>query len=205
VRRHLPPHLTLDLFGGHAWIGIVPFAMTNVAPRGVPSVPLLSAFPELNVRTYVRVGDRPGIHFFSLDAGRAAAVQAARTLLNLPYHLARMRVTGRGDRIEYHSRRQTESDAAFSAVYGPAGQPFRAAVGSLEWFLTERYCLYHIDRRQRPYRLDIHHAPWRLQPATATLMRNTMAAVNGLTLPDSAPLLHFVKRQDTVAWLPTRI
>jgi uncharacterized protein len=205
VRRHVPSHLTLDLFDGHAWIGIVPFDMTNVAPRGVPSLPFLSAFPELNVRTYVRVGDRPGIYFFSLDAGRAAAVQAARTLLNLPYHLARMRVTARSDRVDYHARRHADGAAAFSATYAPTGPPFVAAVDSLEWFLTERYCLYHSDRRQRPYRLDIHHAPWRLQPATATVMRNTMAAVNGLTLPDSAPLLHFVKRQDMVAWPPARL
>jgi uncharacterized protein YqjF (DUF2071 family) len=147
LRRHVPADLTLDLFDGHAWIGIVPFDMTNVAPRGVPSLSFLSAFPELNVRTYVRVGDRPGIYFFSLDAGRAAAVRAARTLLNLPYHLARMRVTECGDRIEYHARRYADGDAAFSATYAPAGQPFLAAVGSLEWFPTERYCLYHIDRR----------------------------------------------------------
>jgi uncharacterized protein YqjF (DUF2071 family) len=113
-----------------------------------------------------------------------------------------MGITERGDEVEYHSRRGADDEATFSATYAPSGPAFDAAMGSLEWFLTERYCLYHVDRRQRPYRLDIHHAPWRLQPATATFMRNTMDAVNGLTLPDSTPLLHFVKRQDMVAWMP---
>ncbi|MCU1386410.1 MAG: hypothetical protein JWL71_5107, partial [Acidobacteria bacterium] len=62
----IPSGLELDLFSGEAWAGVVPFHMTNVAPRGVPSLPWVSAFAELNVRTYVRVGDKPGVYFFSL-------------------------------------------------------------------------------------------------------------------------------------------
>lgn len=77
-----------------------------------------------------------------------------------------------------------------------------AAPGSLEYFLTERYCLYHSDHRGRPYRLEIHHPPWRLQNAHAQLVTNRMAAVNGITLPAAEPLLHFSKRQDIVAWGP---
>src|SRR4051812_42045561 len=73
LRPKVPAAFELDLFDGHAWVGVVPFHMTNVAPRGVPSLPRVSEFPELNVRTYVRVGDRPGIYFFSLDAGSALA------------------------------------------------------------------------------------------------------------------------------------
>jgi len=85
LRKHVPPEFAVDLFDGTAWLGIVPFHMTNLAPRGVPSLPWISEFPELNVRTYVRVNERAGIYFFSLDAGSALAVQAARWLLNLPY------------------------------------------------------------------------------------------------------------------------
>ena len=84
IRARLPHTFELDLFDAQAWIGVVPFHMTNVAPRGVPSMPWLSAFPELNVRTYVQVGGRPGVYFFSLDAGSRLAVRAARALLNLP-------------------------------------------------------------------------------------------------------------------------
>src|SRR5688572_27304944 len=47
-------------------------------------------------------------------------------------------------------------------VYEPVSAPFAASAGSIEYFLTERYCLYHYDRRRRPYRLDIHHRPWSL-------------------------------------------
>jgi uncharacterized protein YqjF (DUF2071 family) len=157
---------------------------------------------ELNVRTYVRVAGRAGIYFFSLDAANPLAVQIARRWLNLPYHSAAMTATRTAGAIDYRSTRRAAPGVRFEAVYQAAGSAFVAAERSLEHFLTERYCLYHIDRRGVPYRLEIHHPPWPLQPARATLGRNTLAAANGVRLPDRGPLLHFAKRQDMVAWLP---
>jgi uncharacterized protein len=206
LRKKVPSEFALDLFDGTAWLGIVPFHMTNVAPRGVPSLPWVSEFPELNVRTYVRVNDKPGIYFFSLDAGSTLAVQAARALLNLPYYSASMSVVPDADHIAYNSRRDDGSTAAtLSASYRPVGAPFEGIRGSLEYFLTERYCLYNLDHRGAPYRLEIHHPLWALQPATAEFTRNTMAEAAGLSVSDASPLLHFSKRQDMVAWAPTAL
>jgi uncharacterized protein YqjF (DUF2071 family) len=205
LRAKVPAAFELDLFDGRAWIAVVPFSMTNVAPRGVPSLPWVSEFPELNVRTYVRVGDRPGVYFFSLDAGSTVAVQAARTLLNLPYYTASMTVGGAGDDVQYHSTRHGDPPAEFGASYGPTGPAFVSTEGSLEYFLTERYCLYHVDHRGAPYRLEIHHPPWSLQPARAHITQNTMAISSGIDLPEQTPLLHFARRQDAVAWLPSRL
>ena len=202
LRAKIPAQFPLDLFGGDAWVGVVPFRMTNVGPRGLPSLPGISEFLELNVRTYVRVDDKPGVYFFSLDAGNGLAVQAARTLLNLPYHRAVMRVTPIAGAFAYESRRLGDGVADFAATYEPDGDVFVAAAGSLEYFLSERYCLYNLDRRGVPYRLDIHHPRWPLQPAKARLTRNTMTDVIGIALQDQLPLLHFVKRQDAVAWAP---
>ncbi len=205
LRAKVPAAFPIDLFEGAAWIGIVPFRMTNVAPRGVPSMPWVSEFPELNVRTYVRVGDRPGVFFFSLDAGSSVAVHAARTLLNLPYYSAAMTVTPVAAGVEYHSQRNDNPSAMLAGRYGPTAAPFVASAGSLEYFLTERYCLYNLNHLGGPYRMEIHHPPWPLQPAQADLQRNTMAEVNGLSLPAGLPLLHFAKRQDVVAWAPERL
>jgi uncharacterized protein YqjF (DUF2071 family) len=202
LREKVPVEFDLDLFDGTAWLGIVPFHMTNLAPRGVPSLPWISEFPELNVRTYVRISDKPGVYFFSLDAGSTLAVRAARSLLNLPYYSAAMSVAPSAADIRYDSRRVDGPAATFSASYGPVGPPFVAACGSLEYFLTERYCLYNLDRRGAPYRLDIHHPPWALQPGVAEFTVNTMADAAGVTLPDMKPLLHFSRRQDMVAWAP---
>lgn len=205
VRRAVPAAFDLDLFDGEAWLGVVPFQMTNVGLRATPALPGISAFPEINVRTYVRVGDRPGVYFFSLDAGRRLAVAAARTLFNLPYYAADMVVERRGNEVRYDSSRRTRPSADFKASYEPTGPPFVAAVGSIEYFLTERYCLYHHNRRGHPYRLDIHHPPWTLQVARATIAVNTMAAASQLTLDGEPALLHFARRQDVVAWAPTRL
>jgi uncharacterized protein YqjF (DUF2071 family) len=206
LAARVPPPFDLDLFDEMAWLGIVPFHMTNVAPRGVPSLPWVSAFPELNVRTYVRIDDRPGIYFFSLDAGRTLAVLAARALFNLPYHTARMAVHKSGVRIEYRSdRTSARGGAAFEGTYEPVGSPAPATPGSLEHFLTERYCLYHHDRGGAPYRLEIHHPPWSLQLADARLQTNSMAAASAVDLVGPPVLLHFARRQDMVAWMPARV
>jgi len=101
LRRRMPPGLPLDLYDGQAWIGVVPFRMTNVSPRFVPALPWMSEFAEVNVRTYVTVGAKPGVYFFSLDAENALAVAAARSLLHLPYFTAhRCAMTGRASTIQ---------------------------------------------------------------------------------------------------------
>jgi uncharacterized protein YqjF (DUF2071 family) len=204
LRELVPAQFELDLFDGQAWLAVVPFHMTHVTPRFVPSLPWISAFPELNVRTYVRVDDKPGVFFFSLDAGSAVAVGAARALLNLPYFSAEMQVAVNG-RVDYASRRLSQPSAEFRGWYQATGHPHPPAPDSLEYFLTERYCLYAVDHRFRAYRLDIHHPPWQLDTAVAEITVNTMAEAAGLRLPSIAPLLHFVKRQDMVCWAPQRI
>lgn len=195
----IPPELALDTYGDAAWVGLTPFALTGLRLRGTPPLASASRFPEMNLRTYVSVDERPGIHFFSLDAASRAAVKAARLTYRLPYVHARMAVRADGDKVEYVSRRD-DGSAAFAGEYEPRGPAFVARPGTLEHFLTERYCLYVVDERGRILRGEIHHPPWSLQPATAALRRNTVAAAAGIELPDEPPLLHYCSRQDMLAW-----
>ncbi len=203
LRGLVPAPLALDLFDGDAWVGVVPFVMSDVAPRGVPAVPWLSSFAELNVRTYVTVHGRGGVYFFSLDAERLLAVAAARALFGLPYFSARMRVR-RTDIIHYQSRRRA-GDAEFEARYAPAGAAYEAAAGSLDHFLTERYCLYTVGRAGTVSRLDISHRPWQLQPAVADIRRNTLLAAAGVAHTGAPPVLHFARRQAMAGWLPIAV
>ena len=202
LREKIPSQFELDQFDGQAWLGVVPFHMSNVSPRGVPPLPWISAFPELNVRTYVRVGGVPGVYFFSLDAANPAAVAIARTMFHLPYFSAAMKVEESDGWIDYASHRDTNSGPAaeFVGRYRPIGEPRPPVAGTLEYFLTERYCLFTLDASFRSYRLDIHHPPWPLQSAEALISVNTMARAAGIHLPALAPLLHFSKRQDMVGW-----
>jgi len=202
LRAAVPPSLALDTFEGTAWIGIVPFRMSGVRPRALPPLPYLSAFPELNVRTYVTTGGKPGVWFFSLEAARCLAVRVARRMAYLPYYDARMSVQPAGDGVHYMSERTHRGapPASFRATYGPTGPAYRASPGALDHWLTERYCLYSADCQARVWRGDIHHARWPLQPAAAAVEVNTMTRQIGLRLPDVPPLLHFARRQDVVAW-----
>ena len=92
LRALVPEELTLDLWQGVAWLTVIPFWMSHIRPPGIPSVPILSTMPELNVRTYVTYGGKPGIYFFSLDAGNLSAVWSARLFYRLPYWHAKMKV-----------------------------------------------------------------------------------------------------------------
>jgi uncharacterized protein len=201
LRAHVPPVLELDVHEGEAWLGITPFRLTGLRGRGTLPVPFLSSFLELNVRTYVTYADKPGIWFFSLDAESPLAVEAARRGYRLPYFRARMSAEERAGWIDYSSSRRDgrSRPRVFSGRYRPAGEAFNAEPGSLEWFLTERYCLYTTDDRGRLYRAEIHHPPWPLQTAEAEIELNTMPP-EGIVLPDEQPLLHFSRRQDVVIW-----
>ncbi len=195
----VPSPLQIDTFERRAWVGVIPFRMTGVTPRWVPPLPGLSAFPELNVRTYVTLGGKPGVWFFSLDAANLLAVHTARWAYALPYFHARMSLEEKDGWVQYRSRRLAQ-DTEFKARYRPTGKVFHPQRGTLEYFLTERYCLYAIDTRGRLRRAEIHHPPWPLQPGEALFERNTMAAACGIALPDSAPLLHFARRLDVLVW-----
>ncbi len=209
LRSQLPDGLELDLFEDEAWIGITPFRVTGLRARGLPPLPLLSSFLEVNMRTYVTAGGKPGIWFFSLDASSELAVEAARRVYKLPYFRAAMRAEWRDGRLEYASRRRDPrgAPAAFRTGYraigdvlepDPASDNLLLGARSLAHFLTERYCLYTEDGG-RLKRAEIHHAPWPLQPAEAHIEENTMSA-SGIELLGEDPLLYYSARQDVVIW-----
>ena len=207
LRPWLPPGLELETWEGWAWLGVVPFMMRGVRPRLAPTVGGLSRFPELNVRTYVTLGGRPGVWFFSLDAASRLAVRAARYGFHLPYFDATMACAPAGDAVRYSSLRTHHgaAPASLRATYGPTGPAYRSAPGSLEHWLTERYCLYAANRRGQIWRGEVQHPPWPLQPAELELEQNQMAAQLRLMLPPSPALLHFSRRLDVVAWAPERV
>jgi uncharacterized protein YqjF (DUF2071 family) len=203
LRPHVPPELAIDVYDGVAWIGLTPFVVRDLHVHGLPPFPGVANFPELNLRTYVRVGERAGIYFFSLDAGSRLAVLGARALYRLPYRPASMRVERRDGWIEHTSRR-ARSGVAVTARYRPRGDHFLARPGSLEHFLVERYALYSVLPNGHVLEGDIHHRPWTLQHAEASLDASDVACAAGLTLPAEPRLLHFATEQDTLIWAPRR-
>lgn len=198
IRPLIPEPLTIDAFDGHAWIGVVPFRMNGIHRRGFPPLPGPSRFPELNVRTYVTYGDKPGVYFVSLDAANLPAVWAARRFYHLPYFHAVMSSMPMGQRIHYSSRRRRGS-ADFRGTYAPTVAVRLRKKGSIKHWLTERYCLY-TTKDGEVYGGEIHHQPWPLQDAEAEFEINTVAAAAGITLPASHPLLHFARKLEVLIW-----
>lgn len=206
LRGLVPDGLTIQEFEGSSWVGLVPFRMTGVSLRRLPDLPWVSAFPELNLRLYVERDGKPGVWFISLDAANSAAVFTARTLVHLPYYWASMRVGHDGERVRYFSRRRfSKSRVDFRGVYWPEGPVQEAAPGTLEHFLTERYCLYARTPDGRLERLEVHHRPWPLQPAGADIDTNTVLEAQGIRTPACRPLLHFSRRLDVVGWAPESV
>lgn len=207
IEALLPEGLRADVFQGSAWIGVVPFWMDKIQMRGMPPIPGATKFPELNLRTYVRDSrtGTPGVYFFSLDAGSLIAVIAARSLYHLPYYWAQMSIKPRGDReFSYYSRRLLSGKPVrFAARYrglGPTHKLAQSRPGTIEHFLTERYCLFSRDGLGRLQRADIHHIPWPLEQAEAEISQNDLASHIGLQLPDTEPLLHYSRHLAVYVW-----
>ncbi len=168
--------------------------------RPLPDVPFVSAFPELNVRLYVERDGKPGVWFLSLDAANHLAVWAARRFFHLPYFHASMSVRHVGDHYLYRSER-TGGGADFRAEYAPTSAPYQSVPGSLESFLTERYCLYAEAPDGSILRTDVQHPPWPLQRAEAAIEKISMTLPFGIEL-SGAPIVHFAKKIDVVIFPP---
>ncbi|HEX4404089.1 MAG TPA: DUF2071 domain-containing protein, partial [Polyangia bacterium] len=147
LRSLVPSSVTIQEHDGTSWVGVVPFRMEGVTPRPLPSVPGVSAFAELNLRLYVEVAGKPGVWFVSLDAASRFAVWAARRFFHLPYFHAAMEARSDGARVHYRSERRAAGPrVAFRGSYGATAEVAASRPGTLEHFLTERYCLYTQDR-----------------------------------------------------------
>ena len=204
LRDLIPAGLELELFEGEAWLGLVPFQMAGVRLRGLPPVPTTANFPELNLRTYVTHRGRPGVWFFSLDASSWLAVRGARVGFHLPYFDARMSCEQESGRIRYASERIHRGawPARLQVEYRPTGPILESPPGSLEHFLTERYCLYASTPAGTILRGDIHHAPWPLQVAEAEFREDSMTSQIRVHREGPPRMLHYARSLDVIAWLP---
>lgn len=204
LRPHVREPLEIDLYENKAWLGVVPFWMSGIRLRGMPPLPLLSRFAELNIRTYVRYRGRPGVLFLTLDAPIALMNCVARRWFHLPYRQARMSVRWTDSGVSFTSHRIEHGfpDADFSASYAPCGPAVDARPGTLDHWLTERYCLFAPRGPGRLMTADITHHPWPLHRASATIHANTMTHGLGIRLPDVPPLVHFSKRIRALIWRP---
>ena len=206
LRPLIPSQLSIDTFDGHAWIGVIPFTMWGIRASFLLPIPGASAFHELNVRTYVHFNGVPGVWFFSLDAVNRLAVWGARTFYHLPYFNAEMLLDQKGKTINYSSKRidQRGAPAAFQATWNVGEALAQSQPDSLEFFLTERYCLYS-SHRDRLYRSRIFHQPWPLRCTTLDSYQSTMIESLGIAQPPKNPLLYYAESIAVDIWPLKRV
>jgi len=207
IESLLPDWLEADGFQGSAWLGAVPFWLDRIKIRGVPPIPGLRNFPDLNLRTYVR--DRftgtPGIYFFSVDSNNLLAIAAARAVYHLPYFFSEMHLEPRSEReFAFYSRRRfSRQQVIFKARYrglGPSRRTVEIRSGSFEQFMSERPCVFSVNRSGQPIRSNLHHVSWPLEEAEAEIERNDLASAAGIELPDIDPVLHYSRRLAVYVW-----
>jgi uncharacterized protein len=202
LRRFVPEAIQIDEMNGSAWLSVVPFWMEDAHFHGLPPIPYLSSFGEVNVRTYVSAGEHKAVWFLSLDTQSHINVFLARHAFHLPYEYADVEMR-RGDEIEFQSVRRG-GGAAVDLTYRPDGAESIPAEGSLEHFLTERYALMCTSEDGDLYRGDIQHAPWRLQPVSWEAGRMDLLKPLGLDV-DGDPVAFFARSTEVVLWPLVRI
>jgi uncharacterized protein len=207
LRPLIPRGLGLDTYAGQTWVGLVPFVVTGARPVFLPSVPGVSSFVEVNVRTYVHHGGRdPGVWFFSLDASSRVAVHVARILYHLPYRFAEMASDVEGSRVHFRSRRIASGarPGTCAVEYDPRGAVAPARPGTLEHFLLERYILY-AAHAGRLYQGRVHHAPYPMQEAAMDGLAEDLIAVAGLVRPARDPIVHYASGVDVEVFALTAV
>jgi uncharacterized protein YqjF (DUF2071 family) len=199
LRPRVPGELEIDTFDNKAWIAITPFTVPDLRPVGLPHLPGLSSFHEINVRTYVHRDGVPGIWFFSLDASKTLPVLGARILYALRYLRSKIDFVSEGRLLKCSAQRIAGPAAEFEAVWKPGIELRAPSTESLAFFLLERYLLFSADDNG-VYGARIYHAPWQLRDAELISFRSTMIQSLGLAEPTDPPLIYAADRQNVEVW-----
>ena len=203
VRSLIPAGLELDTYGGHAWISVIPFLLTGVRLRRLFPVPYVTSFPEINVRTYVKAGEKAGVYFLSLDTSHLLVTKIAKYWYRLPYYPARMDFRAEQNQIDFQSRRLSACGASpvFHGSYWPVSEPILARSGTLEHWLTERYTLYcQCKRTNQLHYADVYHEPWLLQTAAARFRENSMPMPFSLDVKEQPDLMLYARGVQSFVW-----
>lgn len=188
IAERLPKGLHVDTFEGKAWLGIIPFFMARVRPSGLPPLPWLSWFMELNLRTYVYDDQgNAGVWFFSLDCNQPLAVEIARRCFNLPYEHAVMHSNITDQHIEYHSRRKGSGTTDASYIYETPTISETAQPHTLEWFLVERYLLFSCNSAGKIFTGRVHHSPYQISSGGCHQSSTEPIRLSGFPIPIDAP------------------
>ncbi|BBZ30784.1 hypothetical protein MMAD_50790 [Mycolicibacterium madagascariense] len=179
VAALFPPGTRPDVFDGATYVGLVPFAMSDVALGAPWSIPYFGRFLETNVRLYSVDDDgRHGVLFRSLETSRLAVVPVTRVGLGTPYTWARMRSARTGDRLTYESHRRLPRRGLHSLVSVDVGAA--VAPTPLQTWLTARRGA-HTRTMGRTWWVPNEHPPFDLFSADVVTLDDDLVTAAGVT------------------------
>ena len=205
LRKHVPDELELDLFDDMAWISLVLFTVGESRPRLMPPIPPACNFPELNVRTYVKHGKKPGIYFFSLDAGRDFVVALTTIGDFLPYRKANVNYIEENGRFAFssHSLEDDAPQESFTIGFKPNLDKM-IEKQAIDRFLTDRFSFWRKPKNSW-YRMDITHPEWDLYPVEFQIEHNTMTPFIDFPKDEQYPLAHYTPFMKTKYFPPQSV
>jgi uncharacterized protein YqjF (DUF2071 family) len=207
IRPYIPAGLELDTYDSQAWITVVPLRIRAARVRWLPPIPGFSGVDELNIRTYVhnRYGKK-GIFFLKIGASKSWVVAGARTIYKLPYSLAHISMQGEADffqaTVSWTNNREAQSvpPEQFHCRYWPKPDRFQPKPGTLDYWLTERYCLFTTEVNGTIRIGEIDHRPWLLQPVDIDISASTIMSDHGISLAGMPAIAAYSRRQDVKFW-----
>ncbi|RYZ53870.1 MAG: DUF2071 domain-containing protein [Sphingobacteriales bacterium] len=192
LREHVPENLQLDGFAGKYYVSLVAFTMQKIRPHYLPSLKFVSDFDEINLRTYVESGNRKGVYFLSIEAGKHLSAFVAKQLSGLNYEKSVIVRSGKQYKSENAAKRFF-LDAEFEVEEKLLDKSI------LDKWLTERYCLY-LQVKGETFRYDIHHKEWELRNVTIGNLQLEYR-IGEYTLSSKHPdLFHYSDGVKVLAW-----
>lgn len=203
----LPEGLKPDLIDGAAWVSLTPFLVTGARPPGVPALPLISEFPETNLRTYVLGPDgQDGLWFISIEVASLPTLLGARAAYGAPYFLADMSIDLEDGTTRYRSRRNAGQPSASHDIV----LTFENAViasgdrSEIDDLLTGRWRAYTKHATGALLMARVQHQQWPLHRATVVELDETITAQAGLPPLGPPDLVHWSPGVDTRLSRPHR-
>lgn len=191
LRKLVPSELEIDLIDGKPWVSLVAFTMENIRPKFLPAFPPISNFDEINVRTYVKVDGKAGVHFLSIEAGNKLSCMVAKTMSELPYRFSKMSRT----KSTFTSVNSILEDH-FSVNF-ELGKPQEKKTPLDKW-LTERYALYQ-QGAKGINKFEIHHLEWELRSVSLEKLEYNYSRFDNL-FSGSPVHVHYSEGVQVIAW-----
>ena len=194
ISNLIPKNLELDTFNGKAWISLVAFTMEKIRPRLLLSFPPISNFHEINLRTYVKKDNKPGVYFLNIEAEKWLSAFIAKSISGLPYEKSQI-VHDLNSKIykAHFDKKNFNLEIQYKIE-----QPIVNKT-ALDEFLTERYCLY-LEQNNQLIRYEIQHLPWALNTIKIEKLTTNYQINQHVSLNTKPILMHYSNGIQVIAW-----